>query len=78
MWGGPRLHEFLGENIEGPSMSTAKCAGRKAVRFSPGEHDYIFQNIAKIYENEKKRHKITSQVPFIIVEDETVIKSCIK
>lgn len=78
MWGGPRLHEFLGKNLGGPSISTTKRAGRKVVSFSPGEHDYIFQNIAEIYEIEKRRHGITSRVPFIIVEDETVIKRRIR
>ena len=78
MWGGPRLHEFLGQNLSGPSMSTTKRQGRKAVKFLPGEHDYIFQNVAKIYGKEKTKHGITSRVPFIIVEDETVIKRRIR
>ena len=43
-----------------------------------GIHDYIFQDVAKIYENEKRVHGIITKVPFIIVEDETVIKQNVK
>ena len=78
MWGGPRLHDFVSKNLDGPSLSTTKRVERKATKFLLGIHDYIFQDVAKIYENEKRVHGIITKVPFIIVEDETVIKRNVK
>lgn len=78
MWGGPRLHDFLAANLNGPSLSTTKRGQRLATQFLPGIHGYIFDAIAEIYQNEKEKHGIKSQIPFILVEDETAIKKRIR
>ena len=38
----------------------------------------IYEGVAKIYENEKRVHGIITKLPFIIAEDETVIKRNVK
>ncbi|MCO5581472.1 hypothetical protein L7F22_035357 [Adiantum nelumboides] len=78
MWGGPRLHNFLSSNLNGPSLSSKNHGQREATQFIPGIHGYIFDVIAEIYQKEKEKHRITSKIPFILVEDETAIKKRIR
>lgn len=78
MWGGPRLHDFLSSNLDGPSLSTTKRGHRHATQFIPGIHGYIFDALAEIYRQEKEKHGITVNIPFILVEDETAIKKRIR
>ncbi|MCO5573933.1 hypothetical protein L7F22_027711 [Adiantum nelumboides] len=78
MWGDPRLHDFLSSNLNGPSLSSKKHGQREATQFIPGIHGSIFDAIAEIYQKEKEKHRITSKIPFILVEDETAIKKRIR
>ncbi|MCO5606824.1 hypothetical protein L7F22_061015 [Adiantum nelumboides] len=78
MWNGPRLHDFLAANLNGPSLSTTKRDQRLATQFLPGIHGYIFDAIGELYQKEKEKHGIQSQIPFILVEDETAIKKRIR
>ncbi|MCO5558780.1 hypothetical protein L7F22_012367 [Adiantum nelumboides] len=39
---------------------------------------YIFDAIAEIYQKKKEKHRITSKIPFILVEDEIAIKQQIR
>ena len=68
LWGGPRLHSFISLNLDGPSISTNLSQVRKSLKYIPGEQEYIFETIEKVYASYKAKHGI----------DETVVKKYVR
>ena len=78
LWGGPRLHSFISLNLDGPSRSTTLRQVRKSLSYIPGEHEYIFEEVGKVYASYKDKHGIEGPIPVCMAEDETVVKKYVR
>ena len=74
MWRGPILHDFVSRNLDGLLLITTKRVERKESEFRLGVHEYIFEDVANIYDNGKRVCGITAKVPFIIVKDDIMMQ----
>ena len=78
LWGGPRLHNFISLNLAGPSISTTLRQMRKSLPYIPGEHEYIFEVVGKIYASYKDKHCIEGPIHVCMAEDECVVKTYVR
>ena len=78
LWGGPRLHSFISLNLDGPSRSTTLRQVRKSLSYIPGEHEYIFEAVGKVYASYKSKHGIEGPIPICMAEYETVLKKHVR
>ena len=78
LWGGPRLHNFISLNMDGPSISTTLRQVKKSLTYIPGEHEHIFEAVGKIYASYKAKHGIYGPIPVCLAEDETIVKKYVR
>ena len=78
LWGGPRLHNFISLNMDGPSISTTLRQVRKSLTYILGEHEHIFEAVGKIYASYKAKHGIYGPIPVCLAEDETIVKKYVR
>ncbi len=78
LYGGSRVTNFMTLNLTGQSSSSIRREMNKGVIFIAGEHESIFKSVASIYKNAKKALQIETDIPVILAEDETRVKSMIR
>lgn len=61
-------------NLDGPSIYTTLRQVRNSLAYIPGENDYIFEAVGKVYASYKTKHGIDGPIPIYLVEDETVVR----
>ncbi|GLJ15321.1 hypothetical protein SUGI_0251220 [Cryptomeria japonica] len=78
LWGGPRLHSFISLIMVSPSISTNLRKVRKSSAYIPGEHDYIFEVVGKVYASYKTKHGINGPIYVYLAEEETVVRKYVR
>ena len=73
--GGPRLCDFVSQNLDGPHIHSAMVwRNDNAITYVLGGHKQNIEAIAKLYKNAKEMMSLsTIPVPYIKAEDETAI-----
>ena len=73
--GGPRLCDFIAQNLDGPHVHSATVwRNEHAITYVLGRHKQNIEAIAKLYRNAKYMMSIsTTPVPYIKAEDKTAI-----
>ena len=51
---------------------------RKSLTYIPGEQEYIFETIEKVYASYKSKHGIEGPIPVFLAENETVVKTYVR
>jgi hypothetical protein len=74
IWGGPRLADFVSQNLLGPHLHTIyKWRQQKQPHVKPGLYEQNFVELSEIYKKAKQRLELNQDVPVLICEDETAI-----
>ena len=73
--GGPRLYDFVSQNLDGPHVHSAMVwRNDNAITYVLGGHKQNIEAIAKLYKHAKEMMSLsTIPVPYIKAEDETAI-----
>ena len=75
IYGGRRMCDLFALNFGGPSYDSIKRTNKMGVQFIAGEHASLFAAVANIYREAKSAHGVQGQVPIILAEDETKVKT---
>lgn len=73
-WGGPRTHQFIIANFEGPAIETVRREAAKGEVSNLGLTEGHFKHLAIIYAGKMKEHSIEHPVMVEAAEDETRIR----
>ena len=65
-------------NLDGPSISTTLRQMRKSLPYIPGEHEYIFEAVGKVYASYKAKHGIEGMILVCLLEDEIIVKKYVR